>query len=87
MTKNAKRLKETDILIEMSLRLRKESTPIFQTKRETPGIARSRREQRSENGPLNYMIVRRKPEHVFVLRIIYVENVNFHSLTLKLLEE
>ena len=65
----------------MSLRLNK-PTPIFQ--QETPGIARrpkSRREQRSGNGPLYYMIVRRKPEQVFVLRVLYAVNLNFHLLT------
>ena len=48
----------------MSLRLSK-STPIVQTKHEKPGFARRprlRREERSANGPLYYMIVRRKPE-------------------------
>ena len=52
----------------MSLRLNK-PTPIFQTIQETPGTAatpRSRREQRSGKGRLYYMIVRRKPEQVFV---------------------
>ena len=65
----------------MSLRLLNKSTPFFQTKREISGIARSRREQRSGNGPLYYMIVQRKPEHVFVLRKIYAVNVNFHLTT------
>ena len=51
---------EKDNLKEMSQGLNK-STPIFQTKREITGIARStrsRREQRSGNGPFYYLIVR-----------------------------
>ena len=66
-------------LTEVSLRLNK-STPMFRTKQETPGIARrprSRREQRSENGPLYYMIVRRKPEQIFVFRILYAVSLIF----------
>ena len=67
----------------MSLRLSK-SMQIFQTIREIPGIAqipRSRREQRSANGPIYYRIVRRKTEQVFVLRILYAANLDFRSLT------
>ena len=73
----------TDNLIEVSLRLNK-STPIFQSIQETPGIARrprSRREQRSGNRPIYYMIVRRKPEQFFVFRILYAANLDFHLLT------
>ena len=58
-----------DNLKEMSLRLNK-FTPIFQAIREIPGFARrprSRREQRSGNGPTYYKIVRRKPEQVLYL--------------------
>ena len=72
-----------DNLIEMSLQLNK-STPSFQTVQEIPGIARrplSRREQRSGNGPLYYMIVRRKPEQVFAFRKLHAVNLNFHPLT------
>ena len=76
-------LDEIDNLIEMSLRLTK-STPIFQTILETPGIARrprSRREQRSGKGPIYCMIIRRKPEQIFVFRIIYAASLEFHLLT------
>ena len=72
-----------DNLIEMSLRLNK-STPIFQTIQKIPGIAtrsRSRREQRLGTGPLYYMIVRRKPEQVFVFRVLHAVNLNFQLLT------
>ena len=71
---------------EMSLRLNK-STPIFLTIQEIPGSKRpiSRREQRSGNGPLYYMIVRRKPEQVFVYRVLlhvlYAVSLSFHLLT------
>ena len=63
-------LHEIDNLIEMSLRLNK-LTPTFQTIREIPGNARrpiSRREP----------IVRQNPEQVFVFRILYAVNLNFH---------
>ena len=53
----------------MSLRLN-ESTQTFQTIRQVSGIARisrSRREQRSGNGPIYNRIVRRKPEQVLYL--------------------
>ena len=72
-----------DKLIEMSLRLNK-VTPIFQTIQKIPGIARrprSWREKQSGIGPLCYMIVRRKPEHTFVFRVLYAVNSNFHYLT------
>ena len=72
-----------DNLIKMSLRLNK-PTPIFQTIQEIPGIARrprSRREQPSGNGPIYYMIVRRKPGQIFVFRVLYAINLKFHLLT------
>ena len=72
-----------DNLIEISLRLNK-SIPTLQTIREVPGNARrprSRREQRSGNGPNYYMIVRQKPEQVYVSRILYAANLDFHLLT------
>ena len=68
-----------DNLIEMYLRLNK-STPIFQTIQEIPRVARrprSWREQRQNDGPIYYMIVRRKPQKVFVFRILYEVNLIF----------
>ena len=82
-------LNAIDNLIEMSLRLNK-STPILQTIQEIPVFARrprSRREQRSGNGPLYYMIVRRKPEEFFIFRILYAVKLNVHLLTFNLFEE
>ena len=70
-------------LKEMSLRLNK-YTPIFQIIREIPGIARrprSRHEQRLEDGPIFYKIKRRKPQQVFVFKILNAVNLNFHLLT------
>ena len=70
-------------LIQMSLCLNK-STPIFQIIREIPSIASrptSRREQRLGDGLIYYMIVRRKPEQVFVFRIFNAVRLNFHLLT------
>ena len=67
----------------MSLR-HNHSTPNFPKIRETPGNARrprSRREQRSGNAPIYYMIVRQKPEQVFVFTKLYAANLNFHFLT------
>ena len=64
-----------DNLTEMSLRLN-ELVPDFQTLQEKPG------EQRSNDGLIYYMIVRRKPEQVFVFRILYAVN-----LDLKLFEK
>ena len=67
----------------MSLPLNK-STPIFQTKQEIPGIERrprSRHEQRIADEPIYYMIIRQKPEQVFVFRILYAVNLNFHLIT------
>ena len=68
-----------DNLIELTLRLNK-STPIIQTIQENPGIerkTRSRREQGLNDGPSYYIIVRRKPQKLFVFRIFYTVNLNF----------
>ena len=67
----------------MSLRLDR-FAPISQTKQETAGIERRPRlwrEKRSGNRPLCYMIVRQKPEQVFVFRVLYAVNLYFHLLT------
>ena len=73
----------TDNLLDMSLRLN-ESRPTFQTIREVPGVerrTRSRRVHRLNDGPRYYMIVRRKPQRVYVFRILYAVNLSFHLLT------
>ena len=72
-----------DNLIEMSQRLNK-FTPNFQTIPEIPDIERRPRswsERPTGNGPLCYMIERRKPEQTFVFRVLYVVNLNFQLLT------
>ena len=61
-----------------------ESSPNFQLIREIIGIerrARSRREHRLNDGPRYYMIVRRKPQRVYVFRILYAVNLSFQFLT------
>ena len=68
-----------DNLIDMSLRL-VEYTPILLTKQETPGIERrtkSRREHQLNDGPRYYMIVRRKPQRVYVFRILHAVKLKF----------
>ena len=60
-----------DNLIEISLGLKK-SDPIFQTKKQ-------RRGQKLNNRPSFYIMARRKPQKVHVLRILHA--VDFHSLT------
>ena len=72
-----------DNLIDMSLCLN-ESTPVGQTKQEIPGIERrprSRREHRLNDEPRYYLMLRRKPQRVYVLRILYAESLDFHYLT------
>ena len=72
-----------DNLIEMSLRLNK-FTPNFHTILNIPGTERrlrSWREKRSGIGKLCFMIVRRKPEQIFVFRALYAANLNFRLLT------
>ena len=67
----------------MSLSLNK-FTPSFHTIPEIPGIEsrpRSWPEKQSEIGPLCYMIVRRKPEQTFVIKLLCAVNLNFHLLT------
>ena len=73
----------------MSLPLYK-LTPNFQTIQEIPGIERrprSWREKRSRNGPLVYMIVRWKPEQVFVFRVLSRVNLKLYLLTKNFFEE
>ena len=76
-------LPEIDNLLEMSLRL-KRSPPIFQTIREIPGIARRPRTKHDlrleRNLPIHFMMVRRKLEQTYVIRILSAVNLDFHLL-------
>ena len=68
-----------DNLIDMSLRL-KEFTPNLETIQEIPDLAKrrkSRREHRSNDGPIFYMIVRRKLKEILVIKILYAKNLAF----------
>ena len=71
-------------LIEMSLRLNR-SEPIFRTIIELPGIGRRPRTKddirQSRNLPYSYMIVRQKPEQIFIFRILLAMNLDFHLQT------
>ena len=77
-------LDEIENLLEMSIRLNR-SPPIFQTIRELPDIARRPRTRHdlrlARNHLIDFMIVRRKPEQTYVLRILSAVNLNFHLLT------
>ena len=68
----------------MSLRLNR-SPPIFLTIRETPGIARRPRTRHDlllgRKLPIDFMIVRRKPEQTYVFRIFSAVNLNLNLLT------
>ena len=82
--KIAKVLDEIDNLLEMSLRLNR-FPPIFQTIREIPGIVRRPRTRHDlrlgRNQPIDFMLVRRKPEQTFVFRILSAVNLSFHLRT------
>ena len=71
-------------LIEMSLRLNS-SEPLFRTILELPGIGRRPRTRDDlrirRNIPLNFMVVRRKPEQTFIFRILLAMNLDFHLQT------
>ena len=71
-------------LIEMSLRLNR-SEPLFQTKRELPGIGRRTRTRDDirlrRNLPLSFMVVRRKPTQTFIFRIFLEMNLDFYLQT------
>ena len=71
-------------LVEMSLRLNR-LEPIFRTIRELPSIGRRSRtrddERLGENLPINFMIVRQKPNQTFIFRILPARNFNFPLLT------
>ena len=68
----------------MSLRL-KNSSPIFQTIREIPGIGRRSRTRHDirlgRNLPIDFKIVRQKPGQTFIFTILPAVNLNFPLLT------
>ena len=69
-------------LIEMSLRLNR-SEPRYRTIIELPGIGR-RPQTRDDlrlrkNLPLNFMVVRQKPDQTFIFRILLTRNLIFIS--------
>ena len=70
-------------LVEMSLRLNR-SPPIFRTIREIPGIGRRLRTRHDirlgRNLPIDFMIVRHKPDQTFTFRILPAVSLNFHLL-------
>ena len=71
-------------LVEMSLRLNR-SEPVFRTKRELLGIGRRPRTRDDirlrRNLPIDFMIVRQKPDQTFIFRILPAVKLNFHLLT------
>ena len=70
-------------LVEMSLRLNR-SEPLFQTIRELPGIGRKARTRDDVrlgiNLPIDFMIIRQKPDQTFIFRILPAVNLNFHLM-------
>ena len=68
----------------MSLRLNR-SDPIFRTIRELPGIGRRPRTRDDirlgRNLPIDFMIVRQKPDQIFIFRTLPALNLNFHLRT------
>ena len=74
----------TKSLVEMSLRLNRSET-IFRTIRELLGVGRRPRTRDDvrpgRNLPIDFKIVRQKPDQAFILRTLAAENVNFHLLT------
>ena len=71
-------------LIEMSLRLNR-SEPLFRTIIELPGIGRRPRTRDDlrlrRNLPLNFMVVRQKPDQTFMFGILLTKNLDFHLQT------
>ena len=68
----------------MSLRLNR-SDPIFRTKRELPGIGK-RPQTRDDIRlgkilPIDFMIVRQKPDQTYIFGILSAKNLIFHLLT------
>ena len=65
----------------MSLRLNR-SEPLFRTILELPGIGRrpyTRDDLRlRRNLQLSFMVVRRKPEQTFIIRILLAMSLDFH---------
>ena len=71
-------------LVEMSLRLNR-SEPIFRKIRELPGIGRRPRTrddvQLGRKPPIDFMILRPKPDQNFIFKILPAVNLIFHLLT------
>ena len=68
----------------MSLRLNR-SEPLFRTIIELPGTGRRPRAERRfrlrRNLPLSFMVVQRKPDQIFIFRILIAKNLDFHLQT------
>ena len=68
----------------MSLGLNR-SEPIFRTIRELPGIGGRRRTRDDvrlgRNLPIDFMIVREKPDQTFIFRVLQAVNLVFHLVT------
>ena len=68
----------------MSLRL-KRSEPLLHPIIELPGIGRRSRTRDDlrlrRNLPLSFMVVQRKPEQIFIFRILRAKNLEFHLQT------
>ena len=71
-------------LVEWSVRLNR-SKPLFRTILEQRRFglrARTRNDIRlRRNLPNSFMIVRQKPQHTFIFRVIPAMNIDFHSQT------
>ena len=74
----------TKNLVEKSLRLNRSET-IFRTIRELLGIGKRPRTRDDvglgRNLPIDFMIVRQKPDQTLIFRILAAENINFPLLT------
>ena len=68
----------------MSLRLNR-SEPLFRAILELPGVGRRPRTRDDlrlrRNLPLSFMVVRQKPDQIFIFRILLTKNLDFHLQT------
>ena len=67
-------------LVEMSLRLNRTES-IFRTIRELSGIRTRDQIRLGEILPIDFMLVRQKPDQTFILKILLAVKLNFHLLT------
>ena len=71
-------------LVEMSLRLNR-SDPLFRTIRKLPGNRRRPRTgddvRLGRNLPIDFIMVRRKPDQTFIFKKLPAVNLKFHLLT------